>query len=138
MDVETPDPRAQYSLMCDQVAQEAIRFGVTIDKSSDGQKHEIVVSGRGKSVTFPVVSDPATWLITSSAEAFYGILQDARSWSVAHVEHPEKVTEIDAEIRLSIRTDFSEEINRVELLTDILGGKSNINKLMANVKSNDI
>ncbi len=88
-------------------------------------------------MTFPIVTDDRAWKQTSVEEAFYAVLLDAREWSGAHVDDASVATLVDdverAELPL-IRKDLGEEIARVAVLADILGGRAKLEELWSKVE----
>ncbi|GAC1396798.1 MAG: hypothetical protein NVS1B2_13130 [Vulcanimicrobiaceae bacterium] len=129
--------RDAFYARCLRVTSVATAAGVTMRKSEGRGKPTLLVSGNGKTVEFPIVTDDRAWRETSVEEAFYVVLLDAREWSGAHVDEASIATLVDdverAELPI-IRKDLGEEIARVAVLADILGGRAKLEELWSTVE----
>ncbi len=123
-----PTVNEAFYARCLRVAAAATAVGATFRKSEGREKPALAVSGNGKTVTFPIVTDDRAWKQTSVEEAFYAVLLDAREWSSAHFDDVER-----SELPL-IRKDLGEEIARVAVLADILGGRAKLEEIWASVE----
>lgn len=110
---------------------------MTLEKLSDRGSRGIKVSGNGRSVEFPIVTDERTWRETSAEQAFYSVLVDARGWSAANVDETALATLVDdverAEMPL-IRKDLTEELSRISDLAEVAGGRAALEDLLQNVE----
>ena len=126
--------REAFYARCLRVASAANAAGATLRKSEGRAKPALEVSGNGKSVEFPIVTDDRAWKETTVEEAFYVVLVDARGWSSAQVDDKSVATLVDdterAELPL-IRKDLGEEIARIAVLADILGGRAKLEEIWA-------
>ncbi len=131
-----PSERDVYDARCLRVASAAASQGVSFSKSDRRGKRSLEVSGNGRSIAFPIVTDERTWRETSVEQAFYSVLLDARSWSSAHVDAACLATfgadDERAEVPV-IRTDFSERLARIEGLAAIVGGRAQLEDLLQSV-----
>ncbi|GAC1530195.1 MAG: hypothetical protein NVS2B8_18190 [Vulcanimicrobiaceae bacterium] len=87
--------RDAFYARCLRVTSVATAAGVTMRKSEGRGKPTLSVSGNGKTVEFPIVTDDRAWRETSVEEAFYVVLLDAREWSGAHVDEASIATLVD-------------------------------------------
>ncbi len=101
-------------------------------KSEDLKKPALDVSGNGKSVAFPIVTDARAWKETTVEEAFYVVLVDALGWSSANLDASSMATLVDdverEELPL-IRKDLGDAIARVAALAEVLGGRAKLEEL---------
>lgn len=132
-----PKDREAFYVRCLRVAAAAGAAGATMRKSDARKRPALEVSGNGKSVEFPIVTDDRAWRETSVEEAFYVVLLDAREWSKAIVDEASVATLVDdierAELPL-IRKDLGEAIARVAILAEIVGGRARLEELWSTVE----
>lgn len=132
-----PSDRDVFAARCLRVASAANAKGMTLEKSSEPGSHAVKISGNGRSVDFPIVTDERTWLETSVEQAFYSVLVDARGWSAAIVDDASLATLVDdverEEVPL-IRKDLSEELERISKLAEVAGGRTALEELLTSVE----
>jgi len=83
------------------------------------------------------VTDDRAWQKTSVEEAFYVVLLDAREWSGAHLDASSVATLVDERDNIDgpvIRKDLAEEIARVAVLAQIVGGRTKLEELWSTVE----
>lgn len=128
-----PSDRDVYVSRCLRVAAAAGAAGLKLRKLSTPA---LEVSGNGKSIAFPIVTDARTWRETTVEEAFYVVLVDARGWSSASstLNDPAALASLDdtekTEIPL-VHKDLDDELQRVKSLADMLGGEDKLSALYA-------
>jgi hypothetical protein len=129
--------REAFYARCLRVAASAATAGATMKKSGTRMRPTLEISGNGKLVEFPIVTDERAWRETSVEEALYVVLLDAREWSNAHLDEASIATIVDdlerAELPL-IRKDLEEEIARIAILADIVGGRANLEEMWSTVE----
>ncbi|GAC1348898.1 MAG: hypothetical protein NVSMB19_01320 [Vulcanimicrobiaceae bacterium] len=127
-----PSARDAHDARCLRVASAANARGVTLAKSERRGERALVVSGHGRSVGFPIVTDERTWRETSVEQAFYSVLVDARGWSSANVDDASLATiadDVERDELPLIRTDLTEELARIGELAEIVGGRAELENL---------
>ncbi len=132
-----PNDREAFYARSLRVAALASAAGVTLRKSDGRDRPTLEVSGNGHSVVFPIVTDDRAWQKTSVEEAFYVVLLDAREWSGAHLDASSVATLVDERDNIDgpvIRKDLAEEIARVAVLAQIVGGRTKLEELWSTVE----
>lgn len=131
-----PNDRDVYAANCLRAAAAATAHGATLSKSDAHGARTLIVVGNGRRVEFPIVTDERTWRETTVEQAFYSVLVDAQGWSAAHVDEASLATLIDDVERDEmplIRKDLSEELARVAVLSEIVGGRTELEALWKSV-----
>jgi hypothetical protein len=126
--------RQIFDARCDAVAARVASLGVTLAKSSPGA-HELHVFADSASVVFPILTDDADWEQLSAAEAFYVALLDAKAWQNVRLDE-ETTAQFDEAERISlplIEREASIERDRLFSLARVLGGRSTLDALLADV-----
>jgi len=135
--MKSPTEREVFYARCLRVAAAAASAGVTMEKSGTRVRPTLEIVGNEKRVEFPIVTDESAWRETSVEEAFYVVLLDARAWSNAHLDQASMATIVDdvesAELPL-IRKDLGEEIARIAILADIVGGRAKLEEMWSTVE----
>jgi hypothetical protein len=132
--MSVPSDRDVYASRCLRVAAAAGAAGLTMRKL---KQPALEVARGGKAVAFPIVTDARTWRDTSVEEAFYVVLVDARSWSMASetISKASVVASLEDEVEKAeiprVRQDLGDELERVKNLTEMLGGEDELNSLYA-------
>jgi len=130
--MNTSTERDTYVARCLRVAGAARAAGVTLTKHD--KDHVLEVSRDGASVRFPIVTDDRLWRETTVEEAFYAVLVDARGFAAADLSDAIVVPITDevekSEISL-IKRDAADEKSRMDSLTAMLGGESQLAALYA-------
>ena len=131
-----PNDRDVFAARALRVAAAATAHGATLTKSDAHGARALVVAGNGRTVEFPIVTDERTWRETTVEQAFYSVLVDAHGWSGAHVDAASLATLVDDVERDEmprIRKDLTEELARVAVLGEIVGGRAQLEALWASV-----
>ncbi len=126
--------RKAYDARCASLANVAMSQGLALHKVAG--KHELEVSRGTQRVVFPIVTDERDWRETTSEEAFYGVLIDAKSWRNVHVDDATEAT-LDVQERDEIplvKQDESAEEARLRQLAEMLGGEAQLDALFALVE----
>ena len=129
--------RDAFYARCLRVAATAVAAGATLKKSGTRTQPTLEISGNGECVEFAIVTDERAWRETSVEEALYVVLLDAREWSNADVDGASVATIVDdverAELPL-IRKDLGEEIARIAILAEIVGGRAKLEEMWSTVE----
>lgn len=129
--------RDAFYARCLRVAAAAQSVGATLKKSGTRMRPTLEIRGNGKSVEFPIVTDERAWRETSVEEALYVVLLDAREWSHAQVDEASIATIVDeverAEVPL-LRKNLGEELARIAILADIVGGRAKLEEMWSTVE----
>jgi hypothetical protein len=116
--------RDVYLAKCRLLYAAASAGGLSFQKVD--RPHALEVSGNGKSVVFPIVTDDRTWKQTTVEEAFYVVLLDAQGFSNASLDDlmvvSVQATEAtEATAQPLMKRDLIDERLRIAQLNDLVG-----------------